>query len=49
MLIEVTLKDGSKIRPAFDPSGYDRIIDFYRSLKADGEIQDYQVLESGRA
>jgi len=45
MLVELTLSDGSKLYPAFDPGVAEQVLDFYSILKADGEIQDYRLLD----
>lgn len=43
MTVIVTMLDGGKIFPSFDPEHREAIAKFYEDAKRNGEITDYQI------
>ena len=46
MNVEVTLNDGSKLFPSFDPEHKQAVLDFYRGLVFDGKIRGYIIRDN---
>jgi hypothetical protein len=43
MTVIVTMLNGGKFYPSFDPEHHDAIVKFYDDAKRNGEITDYEI------
>ena len=46
MNVEVTLNDGSKLFPSFDPEHKQEVLDFYRELAFSGKIRGFTIRDN---